>query len=125
MGRDVFGSAGDFVTSPEISQMFGEVRAEKGFDCIVWMCNVRDCVCGTLEDSSKENFAFFPGDELMLGNFQRAEKAFPHCLEGVFQGICVWFPGEELNVRRGARRKGFIRIVWNVCSKGLCLVPWR
>jgi NADH dehydrogenase [ubiquinone] 1 alpha subcomplex assembly factor 7 len=26
MGKDVFGKSGDFITAPEISQMFGEVR---------------------------------------------------------------------------------------------------
>lgn len=26
ISREVFGTSGDFVTSPEISQMFGEVR---------------------------------------------------------------------------------------------------
>ncbi len=35
MRRDVFGQAGDFITSPEVSQLFGEVRGIQGtFHCL-------------------------------------------------------------------------------------------
>lgn len=33
ISRDVFGTAGDFVTSPEISQMFGEVVCSRTSLC--------------------------------------------------------------------------------------------
>lgn len=33
MEGDVFGKSGDFITSPEISQVFGEVRTIRGIEC--------------------------------------------------------------------------------------------
>lgn len=33
MNRDVFGAGGDFITSPEVSQMFGEVT----FNWLYWL----------------------------------------------------------------------------------------
>ena len=41
----------------------------------------------------------------------------PHCLECVLKENCVWFPGDELNVWRGAHRLDFVRIVWSVFLK--------
>jgi len=115
----------DFVTSPEISQMFGEVRAEKGFDCIVWMCIVRD-LCVGLARTIYVRFTYgIFGREItkytvIYGVCIYRVLANPTCVwypGGQFQGNFVFFLGDELNAWKGSCRKGFVRIVWNVFLK--------
>jgi len=41
ISRDVFGTEGDFITSPEVSQMFGEVNEFLlNFEILVWLSNM-------------------------------------------------------------------------------------
>ena len=49
MQRDVFGKEGDFITSPEVSQLFGEVSLEAAWE-LCWSdccaCKDRRCLPG-------------------------------------------------------------------------------
>lgn len=49
MGKDVFGKSGDFITAPEISQMFGEVRVRVSLrtcHTVYWQRGNSSLVCG-------------------------------------------------------------------------------
>ena len=54
MKQDVFGTAGDFTTSPEISQMFGEVCFES-FSLFPFFEFERICALSFLQKSHRMN----------------------------------------------------------------------
>ena len=72
MTRDPFGAAGDFTTSPEISQVFGELIG-------VWLLNSWAAL------GSPKKFALIelgPGRGTLMGDILRAVKAVPEFAKG-------------------------------------------
>lgn len=73
MSRDPFGGRGDFITAPEVSQIFGELIG-------VW------CAAGFQMIGAPERFAlveFGPGRGTLMSDVLRAAKVMPGFLAGV------------------------------------------
>lgn len=77
--RDPFGSKGDFITSPEISQMFGELT---GINILSQWINIG-------QPKSFRIVEFGPGRGTMLDDLLRAAKAFPNFFKSLEEIMLV------------------------------------
>jgi SAM-dependent MidA family methyltransferase len=73
MGKDVFGKSGDFITAPEISQMFGELIG-------VWLV----AMWQSMGEPSKINLVEFgPGRGTLMQDMFRAIRKFPKLKQAI------------------------------------------
>ncbi|KAF5933579.1 hypothetical protein HYC85_029750 [Camellia sinensis] len=98
INRDVFGAEGDFITSPEVSQMFGEMVG-------VWAM----CLWEQMGQPNRVNLIELgPGRGTLMADLLRASMAFSSSLSLAFINIKEEFSIECLHLFSA----GFIKVVW-------------
>ncbi|RUS29774.1 S-adenosyl-L-methionine-dependent methyltransferase [Jimgerdemannia flammicorona] len=132
MGGDVFGAQGDFITSPEISQMFGEVGdrvvtsphyATSPISHHIPLIQVFGPGRGTLMSDMLRHITATPIDATNTKpapSFLQALAAFPHCYRAISSVYLVetspglskmqlrTLCGEDAEAKEGPDRKGLV-----------------
>jgi NADH dehydrogenase [ubiquinone] 1 alpha subcomplex assembly factor 7 len=108
MTRDPFGASGDFTTSPEISQVFGELIG-------VWLLNSWAAL------GSPKNFALVelgPGRGTLMADISRAVKAVPEFAKGAEVHLVETSPA-----LRNLQKEKLGEVIWHDTVASLPAMP--